>query len=194
MHNRKRSQYKRAQLLRLLLVPSSVSWAAPITCPDSTIFPQMFGPKTWPDPTGLGARVTSEFSAIDVDDYHEFVLVGGMMVWEKKTFKFNSFVRYCETDAGSTCDPGQPTDPAFKENGHAALLRLYKLTDYGSEFTFIAATTTWDKVTDVAAIKLLNEESNSAEMDAAKVDYPSIDTNLDTVGKVLFHMWKDSIY
>ena len=79
MGNRKRSYLKKAQLLRLVLVTSSVSWADPIICPDTTIFPQMFGPKTWPDPTGLGAWLTSEFSAIDVDHEHEFVLAGGTM-------------------------------------------------------------------------------------------------------------------
>ena len=106
----------------------------------------------------------------------------------KKTFNFNSYVRYCETATSSTCDSGQPTDPAFVESGYVALLRLYKLTDYSFEFTFIAAPTAWDESQyDVAAIKLLNEEPGSGEMDAVKVNYPSIDTSLDTVGKVLIH-------
>ena len=80
------------------------------------------------------------------------------MLWDKKTFNFNSFERYCETAAGSTCDSGQPTDPAFQENSTVATLRLFKLTDYSLEFTLIAAPLTWDKFMRVVAIKLLNED------------------------------------
>ena len=109
------------------------------------------------------------------------------MSLEKKSFTINSYERYCNTAFSSVCALEQPTEPQFRATEKVALLRLYSLADYSSAFTFILARESWDRDSTVAAIQLLNEAKESAEMDFVKLAYSQVDTSLDTVGKILIH-------
>lgn len=68
------------------------------------------------------------------------------------------------------------------------MLKLYKLDDYSFDFSFVTSSSNKYTKSQVLAIKLLNEDKESAEMDLAKTEFAQIDTKLDTLGKILLNL------